>query len=148
MSFLCPLHCLLCIFHGLFRVLVPRLVIFFPVVHSGCPVRVRRKLVEFGSSLVRIILHAGLPSITCASRGSFHSGALCQEKARNCRQSCLCNPQALLAARIHGIEPHLQSGQVRKNSLLKKFFQDCTILNSIPRAQSIRYALDGETERY
>jgi hypothetical protein len=33
-------------------VLVPRLVIFFLVADSGCPVRMRRKLVEFGGSLV------------------------------------------------------------------------------------------------
>jgi hypothetical protein len=46
------------------------------VMGSGCPVRVRRKLVEFGGSLVRIIWHAGLPSITCASRGSFQFAAL------------------------------------------------------------------------
>jgi hypothetical protein len=35
-----------------------------------------------------------------------------------------------------------------ENSLLKNFFRNCTILNSMPRAQSIRCALDGETERY
>jgi hypothetical protein len=44
---------------------VPRLVIFFPVVGSGSAVRVRRELVEFGGSLVRIVWHAGLPSISC-----------------------------------------------------------------------------------
>jgi hypothetical protein len=41
------------------------------------PVGMRRKLVEFGSSLVRIIWHAGLSSIACASRGSFDFAALC-----------------------------------------------------------------------
>ena len=39
-------------------------------------------------------------------------------------------------------------GEFGKNSLLKKFFRNCTILNSIPPAQSIRCVLDGETERY
>jgi hypothetical protein len=50
-------------------VLVSRPVVFFPVVGSGCPVRMRRDLVEFGGSLVRIIWHAGLPSIfLCVKR--------------------------------------------------------------------------------
>jgi hypothetical protein len=42
---------------------VSSLVIFFPVVGSDCPVRMCRDLVEFGGPLVRIIWHAGLPSI-------------------------------------------------------------------------------------
>jgi hypothetical protein len=69
--------------------LVPRLVIFFAMVGSGCPVRVRRELMEFGSPLVRIIWHAGLPLIFCVSicvlRGSCHTAALRQGNARDCQ---------------------------------------------------------------
>ena len=42
MSFLCPLHRLIGMFQGLLRMLVSRLVIFFPMVGSGSAVRVRR----------------------------------------------------------------------------------------------------------
>lgn len=34
-----------------------RLVILFPVVRGGGPVRVRGEVVEFGSSLVRVVWH-------------------------------------------------------------------------------------------
>jgi hypothetical protein len=66
-------------------VLVPRLVIFFPVVGSGSAVRVRRELVEFGGSLVRIVWHAGLPSISCTLRRSFHFAVFCRANGRNCQ---------------------------------------------------------------
>jgi hypothetical protein len=54
------------------------LVVFFPVV-----VRMCRDLVEFGGSLVRIIWHPGLPSVSYASRGSFRFAALCEANTRN-----------------------------------------------------------------
>jgi len=57
MRFLSPLHRLICIFHRLLRMLMPCLVVFFPVVGSGRPVCVRRQFVEFGCSLVRVIWH-------------------------------------------------------------------------------------------
>jgi hypothetical protein len=62
MSILRPLHRFRRMFQRLFRMLVPGLVIFFPVVHRGSPVRVCGELVEFGSSLVRVIWH-GIPSV-------------------------------------------------------------------------------------
>jgi hypothetical protein len=43
--------------HGLLGMLVPGLVIFFPVVRGGGTMRVRSKFVELRSSLVRIIWH-------------------------------------------------------------------------------------------
>ena len=43
--------------HGLLGMLVPGLVIFFPVVRGGGAMRVRSKFVELRSSLVRIIWH-------------------------------------------------------------------------------------------
>jgi hypothetical protein len=46
--------------------LVPGLVIFFPVVCGGGTVRVRGEFVEFGSSLVRVIWHS-VPSLDSAS---------------------------------------------------------------------------------
>jgi hypothetical protein len=51
-----------------------RLVIFFPMVGSGSAVRVRREFVEFGGSLVRLIWHGCLPSVSPASARSVHSG--------------------------------------------------------------------------
>jgi len=44
-------------FHGLLGMLVPGLVIFFPVVRGGGPMRVRSEFVELRSSLVRVIWH-------------------------------------------------------------------------------------------
>jgi hypothetical protein len=44
-------------FQRLFGMLVPGLVIFFPVVRRGRSVHVCGKLVEFSSSLVRVIWH-------------------------------------------------------------------------------------------
>src|SRR5579859_945935 len=78
MSFLRPLAGLIGIFHVLLRVLVSRQVIFFPVMRCGCAVRVRRKLVEFGSALVRFIWHGQLLSISRASRGTIRCAALCR----------------------------------------------------------------------
>ena len=58
MSFLGPLESFIGMFQGLLGMLVPGLVIFFPVVCGGCTVRVRGEFVEFGSSLVRVIWHS------------------------------------------------------------------------------------------
>ncbi len=44
-------------FHRLLGMLVPGLVIFFPVVRGGRTVRVCREFVELGGSLVRIVWH-------------------------------------------------------------------------------------------
>src|SRR5579859_7581325 len=85
MSFLRPLAGLIGIFHGLLRVLVSRQVIFFPVVGCGCAVRVRRNLVEFGSSLVRFIWHGRLLSISRTSRGTIRCAALCRGDAQKCQ---------------------------------------------------------------
>lgn len=57
MRFLRPLERLLGMFHGLPGLFVPRLVIFFPVMHGGGAVRVRSEFVELRSSLVRVIWH-------------------------------------------------------------------------------------------
>jgi len=57
MSFLGPLESFIGMFQGLLGMLVPGLVIFFPVVCGGGTVRVRGEFVEFGSSLVRVIWH-------------------------------------------------------------------------------------------
>ncbi len=58
MRFLRPLECLIGIFHGLFGMLVPGLVIFFPMVCGGSTVRVCGEFMELGSSLVRVIRHS------------------------------------------------------------------------------------------
>ena len=58
MRFLRPLECLIGIFHGLPGVLVPGLMIFFPMVRGGRTVRVCGEFVEFSSSLVRVIWHS------------------------------------------------------------------------------------------
>jgi hypothetical protein len=50
-------------FQRLFGMLVPGLVILFPVVHSSNTVSVRGEFVEFGSSLVRVFWHCGFPSL-------------------------------------------------------------------------------------
>ena len=52
MSFLGPLESFIGMFQGLLGMLVPGLVIFFPVVCGGGAVRVRGEFMEFGSSLV------------------------------------------------------------------------------------------------
>jgi hypothetical protein len=52
MRFLRPLECFIGIFHGLLGMLVPSLVIFFPMV------RVCGESVELSSSLVRVIRHS------------------------------------------------------------------------------------------
>ena len=57
MRFLRPFERLLGMFHGLPGVFVPGLVIFFPVMHRGGAMRVRREFVELRSSLVRVIWH-------------------------------------------------------------------------------------------
>jgi hypothetical protein len=57
MRFLRPLKRLLGMFHGFPGVLVPGLMIFFPVVRGGSTVRVRCEFVEFGCSLMRVIGH-------------------------------------------------------------------------------------------
>ena len=57
MSVFRPLHGFTRMFQRLFGMLVPGLVIFFPVVHRGSSVGVCGELVEFGSSLVRVIRH-------------------------------------------------------------------------------------------
>ncbi len=64
MRFLRPLHCLIGIFHGLPRMLVSRLMIFFLMVRRGYAMRMGGELVEFGGSLVRFTGHGGLPSIS------------------------------------------------------------------------------------
>jgi len=58
MRFLRPLECLIGIFHGLLGMLVPSLVIFFPMVRGGSTVRVCGEFVELRSSLVRVIWHS------------------------------------------------------------------------------------------
>jgi hypothetical protein len=57
MSFLGPLKSFIGMFQGLLGMLVPGLVIFFPVVCGRGTVRVRGEFMEFGSSLVRVIWH-------------------------------------------------------------------------------------------
>ncbi len=57
MGFLRPLKSFIGMFQGLFGMLVPGQVIFFTVVSGGGAVRVCGELVEFGSSLVRVIWH-------------------------------------------------------------------------------------------
>jgi hypothetical protein len=44
--------------------LVSRLMIFFPMMRSGCAMRMGGEFVEFGGSLVRFTGHGGLPSIS------------------------------------------------------------------------------------
>ena len=58
MSFLRPLRSFIRIFQRLFGMLVPGLVIFFPVVRGGSTVRVCGEFVELGSFLVRLIRHS------------------------------------------------------------------------------------------
>jgi len=57
MSFLRPLESFIGMFQRLLGMLVSGLVIFFAVVRGGSTVRVCGELVEFGSSLVRVIWH-------------------------------------------------------------------------------------------
>jgi len=52
MRILRPLHGLIGMFHCLLGMFVSRLMIFFPVVHSGCTVCVGCEFVKLGSSLV------------------------------------------------------------------------------------------------
>jgi hypothetical protein len=52
MSFLRCLESFIGIFKRLFGMLVPGLMIFFPVMHCGGTVRMCGELVEFGSSLM------------------------------------------------------------------------------------------------
>ena len=58
MRFLRPLECFIGIFHGLLGMLVPGLVIFFPMVRGGSTVRVCGEFMELSSSLVRLIWHS------------------------------------------------------------------------------------------
>jgi hypothetical protein len=57
-GFLGPLESFIGMFQGLLGMLVPGLVIFFPMVRGGGTVRVRGEFVEFGSSLVRVDWHS------------------------------------------------------------------------------------------
>jgi hypothetical protein len=57
MSFLRRLESLVGMFHCLLGMLMPGLVIFFPVVHGGSTVRVCSEFMEIGGSLVRVIWH-------------------------------------------------------------------------------------------
>jgi hypothetical protein len=45
-------------FQGLFGMLVPGQMIFFPVVRGGSSVRVCGEFMEFGSSLVQVLWHS------------------------------------------------------------------------------------------
>ena len=58
MSFLQRLQSFIGMFQRLPGMLVSGLVIFFPVMHGGSTVRVCGLLVEFGSSLVRVLWHS------------------------------------------------------------------------------------------
>ena len=58
MSFLRQLESFICVFQRLLGMLVPGLVILFPVMYGGRTVRVRGKFVELGGSLVRVIWHS------------------------------------------------------------------------------------------
>lgn len=58
MRFLRPLESLVRMLQCLFGMLVPTLVIFFPVVRGRGTVRVCGQFVEFGSSLMRVIWHS------------------------------------------------------------------------------------------
>ena len=58
MSFLRRLESFIGVFKCLLRMLVPCLMIFFPVVHGGGAMRVCGEFVEFGSSLVRVLWHS------------------------------------------------------------------------------------------
>jgi hypothetical protein len=60
MRFLRPLQSLASMFQCLLGMLVPRQVIFFPVVHRRSAVRLRRQFMKFRSSLMRIVWHGGL----------------------------------------------------------------------------------------
>jgi hypothetical protein len=59
MRFLRPLQSLASMFQRLLGMLVPRQVIFFPVVHRRSAVRVRRQFMKFRSSLMRVVRHDG-----------------------------------------------------------------------------------------
>jgi hypothetical protein len=71
MSFLRPLESFIGMFQGLLGMLVSSLVIFFPVVCGGNAVRVCGELVEFGSSLVRVVWHGVSLGFRCIL-DSFH----------------------------------------------------------------------------
>lgn len=58
MGLLRPLERFVGVFQRLFRVFMPGQMIFFPVVRRRGSVRVRGKLVKFGSSLMRVIWHS------------------------------------------------------------------------------------------
>ena len=91
MRFLRPLERLFRMFHGFRRVLVPGLMIFFPVVPGGRTMRVRRELVEFWRSLVRVIGHGD-----SRPQGHLHHsiGAFCKlfsnEHSPECPHFALC----------------------------------------------------------
>jgi hypothetical protein len=53
-----PLHGFAGVLQRLSGMLVPGQVIFFSVVRGGSAVRVRGELVEFGSSLMRVVWHS------------------------------------------------------------------------------------------
>ena len=91
MRFLRPLESLVRMLQCLFGMLVPTLVIFFPVVCGRSTMRVCGQFVEFGSSLMRVIWHSfphlDVPRIlepfhfsscpilnTCAAATRFSSG--------------------------------------------------------------------------
>src|SRR5882724_6541261 len=109
MRFPSPLQRRIGIFHRLLRMLVPCLVVFFPVVDSGCPVCVRRELVEFGCSLVRANWHVGLLSMFCPPRGSLHSTLLCRADAWNCRHNAIGKRQFQRSGRVRRTEAQLGS---------------------------------------
>ena len=71
MSFLRQLMSFMGMFQGLFGMLMPGLMIFFPVVSGGSTVRVRGEFVELGSSLVRVIWHCFSPSGGCYTLEPF-----------------------------------------------------------------------------
>jgi hypothetical protein len=71
MSFLRALESVIGMFQSLPGMLVSSLVIFFPVVCGGSAVRVCGELVEFGSSLVRVIWHGVSLGFRCIL-DSFH----------------------------------------------------------------------------
>jgi hypothetical protein len=148
MRFLSPLHRLICIFHRLLRMLVPCLVVFFPVVSSSCPVCVRRELVEFSCSLVRVIWHVGLLSMFCTPRGSLHSTLLCRANAWNCKHIAIGRRQFQRGGESAELKQSGNAVGFQGNSLLEKFLGHCLKRNIPPRDHSFRMCTDGKTERY
>ena len=65
MSFLRPLESFIGMFQRLFGMLLPGLVVFFPVVCGSRTVRMCCEFVELCGSLVRVIWHAHFLSVGC-----------------------------------------------------------------------------------